>query len=303
MRVANGFFSATVRLSLANDNIALANSLAQTSSERRVLLPSDDAVASVRLRMLARDSTMLDQYRENIGQLQVRMRQDELRLRDIGQGIASAHDAMLWALNGSNTSADLLSMATPLRATMDQMLASANSTDSAGNYMFSGTLTTTAPIAYNPSAAPGSRYSYAGNSETQQVVIGNDLTHSANSNVQDLAEVLNKMDVAVQALQIPGARINDPAVRAQISAAEAALNQAVDTNAGVVSRIGSVLKMLGELDNRHAAMQVSNQEASRQADGFDMAEVYDQMTQQKVAIEATYKVYGKIMQLNPFDLL
>jgi flagellar hook-associated protein 3 FlgL len=288
---------------MAKNNSALADSLTRISSEKRILLPSDDAIASVRLRMLQRDATILGQYRANISGLQGRMQQDEVTLRGIGQNIASAHDTMIWALNGSNTGADLLSMATPLRTTMEQILASANSADSAGNYHFSGTATSTAPIAYDQNAAVGARYSYAGNNQTQQVVIGNDLTQPANVDVEGLAGLLNKMDVALQAMQTPGVNINDTTVRAQINAAEVALNQAVDANAGDVSRLGSGLHMLGEIDAKHAAMLASNLEAATQVDGFDMADAYDQMTQQKIAIEATYKVYGKIMQLNPFDLL
>jgi len=303
MRIANGFFSTTIQGTLSKNNGDLARIMSQISQERRVLVPSDDPIASVRLRMLDRDAVMLDQYRGNIGALKVRLQESETRLDGMLDTITSGHDLMIWALDGANTSADVNAMSSTLSSMIDRLVAAGNAADSDGNYLFSGTRTDTAPVAYDAAAPLGSRYSYAGNGGTQQVVVGNGVTQSANVNVSGMPDLLNRMEAALEVLRDPAVNVNDPATRDVLAAAETALNQAIDTTSGTIGQLGGARNTLDLLDDSHAALQVSNGEAAQRVDGMDMADLYDQLTQHTVAIQATYQVYGKIMQLNPFDLL
>jgi flagellar hook-associated protein 3 FlgL len=303
MRIANGFFSTTVQGTLTDNNASLAKIMTQMSEGRRVITPSEDPIASVRLRTLDRGASMLDQYRSNIGTLNTRLQSNEITLKGMLDATVSAHDTLVWALNGANTSADLNAMATPLRSLLNSLVSAANTTDAAGNYLFSGTLSKTPAISYDATAALGSRYSFTGNSKTQQVEVGNGITQAANVSVDNVAGMLNRLESGLAVLSDPAADSNNSTMRAQLQATEGALNQAIDSLSSKISAQGSARSTMALLDDTYASMQVSNSEAASFADGIDMADLYDQLNQHTVAIQATYKVYGQIMKLNPFDEL
>ena len=49
-------------------------------------------------------------------------------------------------------------------------------------------------MSYNAAAPLGSRYSYTGNGQTQQVVVGNGVTQAANVTLPEVAPLLNQLD-------------------------------------------------------------------------------------------------------------
>src|SRR5690606_19548608 len=115
------------------------------------------------------------------------LQRNETHLQGMLDTVMSAHDLLVWALDGANSTGDLNAMATTLGSLRDTLHVSANAMDSEGNYLFSGTLTGTAPIGYDPTLPVGSRYSFDGNDKRQQVVVGNGLTQSGNVSVDSLA--------------------------------------------------------------------------------------------------------------------
>ncbi|MBD9370953.1 flagellar hook-associated protein 3 [Xanthomonas sp. XNM01] len=303
MRIANGHFSTTIQGTLGKGNLQLGELMTRMSRGERLLRPSDDPIASVRLRMLERDAVMLKQYRSNISALGIRLQQNETQLDGMLDSVMSAKDLVLWALDGSNTPEDLNAMSSSMRTLRDTLLTSANARNSEGHYLFSGTATSTAPIAYDPAQPAGARYSFAGNTSQQQVVVGNGITQAGNVSVDNVAEVLNQMDAALALMEDPTVNVNDPAVRATLAAAERALDDGIGSLSSRIAQLGGAQNTLRVLDDSHASAQVSNGEALQRVGGLDVVETYDQLTRHTVAIQATYKVYGQIMQLNPFQLL
>ena len=275
----------------------------QISSGQRVTLPSDDPIGSVRLRMIERDEVLLAQYRRNIGTLTTQLERNEAHLGGMLSTVMSASDLLVWALDGANTTGDLNAMSTTLRGLRDNLAAAANAMDSEGNYLFSGTLTGTAPIAYDDAQGAGARYSFAGNDKRRQVVVGNGITEAANVSVDSIAETLNRIDAALAVLENPAANANDPAMRTVLAAASTAVTGGMDAITAKMAGLGGARNTIRLLDDTHAAMQIGNAAAAEQVGGLDVAEAYDRLTRHTVAIQATYQVYGRIMQLNPFDLL
>lgn len=303
MRIANGHFSTTIQGTLSKGNIQLGDLMTRMSRNERLIRPSDDPIASVRMRMLERDAVMLKQYRSNISALSIRLKDNETQLDGMLGSVMSAKDLVLWALDGANTPEDLNAMSTSMRTLRDTLLTSANARNSEGHYLFSGTATSTAPIAYDDTQPVGSRYSFAGNTKQQQVVVGNGITQAGNVSVDNLAEVLNQMDATLALLEDPTVNINNPATRAVVAATERALDAGIGSLSVKIAQLGGAQNTLRVLDDSHAAGQVGNGEALQRVGALDTVETYDQLTRHTVAIQATYKVYGQIMQLNPFQLL
>ncbi|GAB2567541.1 flagellar hook-associated protein FlgL [Dyella jejuensis] len=303
MRITNGYFSNTMLHSLQKSNGKVADLMAQINSGYRVQRPSDDPIAAVQLLLIDRDQTMLGQYRDNIGSLSLRMQQNELRLDSMLKNVHSAHDMMVWAADGTNAPGDLNAMAITLRTLRDNLLTEANATDGEGRYLFSGTKSDTPAISYDPDAPPGSRYSFSGNTDKQQVVVGQGVTESANVSADGMEDMLNQLDAALALLEDPDVNVNDPATRAQLVECLEAMNDGIGTISSKIAMLGGAQNTLELMDDHHASMEVANGQAAQMIGELDFVEAYDRLNSYVVAVQASYQVYGRIMQLSPFDAI
>lgn len=303
MRVASTQFHATMNTALQDANSRLEGILQQMSNGLRVQRPSDDPIASVRIARLTREEAALDQYLENIGALRSRLRQNEELLDGMSRDIMQARDLMVWAADGANTTQDLQAMSTSLIASRDSLMYSANSIDQEGRYLFSGTATATAPMAFNAAAAAGARYSFAGNTDPQRVVVGNGVTQDANVHLQEMADVLNRLDLAIEALQTPGATANDPAVRTVLVATLNGLDTGLDAVSAKIARLGGAQTTLETLETNHANVSLSNKQAMITLGQLDYGDAAVKLNGYTTAVQATQKAYAKVSALSLFDTI
>lgn len=303
MRVASTQFHATMNTALQNANTRLEGILQQMSNGLRVQKPSDDPIASVRIARLTREEAALDQYLENIGALRSRLGQNEELLDGMSRDVMQARDLMVWAADGTNTTQDLQAMSTSLVTLRDSLMYSANSIDQEGRYLFSGTATATAPIAFNGAAAAGTRYSFAGNTDPQRVVVGNGVTQDANVHLQEMADVLNRLDLAIDALQTPGATANDPAVRSVLVATLNGLDTGLDAVSAKIARLGGAQTTLETLETNHANVSLSNKQAMITLGQLDYGDAAVKLNGYTTAVQATQKAYAKVSALSLFDTI
>jgi len=215
MRIASNQFHITMSTSLQAATARVEKVLTQMAYGQRVLLPSDDPISSVRLARLDREEAALTQYRDNVGGLMSRLRQSESILDSISNDMLQMQDLLLFAADGSNSSADVNAVAGSLESLRDSVLAFANTRDQEGRYLFSGTASLSPTITYDPAAAPGARYTFTGNTLQQQVVVGEGVTQPANTSLDDMAALLNQVDLTIVDMNTPGVNMSDPAVRAR----------------------------------------------------------------------------------------
>ncbi len=304
MRVTNQQLSMTMLSTLRASNSKTADLMTKINAGQRVQRASDDPIAAVRLLMLERDTSVLKRYQKNIDTLSVRLQKNEAHLDGMLGTVMSAHDTLLSAADGSHSAADLNAMAGPLRTLLDNLKQAANAKDGDGNYLFGGTQTDMPPIAYDPTAPAGSRYSFAGNSEQQEVVIGHGVTQTANVTVDHLADVLNKLEVAIEAMEDPAVDPNDPAVRDLLTAGIDSLkNNGINTLSAKIAHLGGAQNTLTLMGDNHAAQLIANGQAAGLVDGFDFAEATDQMNNYLVAMKGTYEIYGRMKKMSLFDAI
>jgi flagellar hook-associated protein 3 FlgL len=272
MRIATSQYQATMNQSLQQNQERLTRLTQQMASGQRIMLPSDDPVGSVRLSRLQREEAATSQYRDNIGAIKMRLTKNEGYLSNMVNDMMAGRDLLVWASDGSNTPGDLAAMVAPLQSLRDSLLYTANAVDQEGRYVFAGTLTATAPIAYDPAAAPGARYSYAGNTNAQNVVVGNGISQVANENVKGIEQLLNQMDKTIATLSAPGASPNDPALRAVVSANLDGMDSALGLVSGKIAVLGGAQNILATLDANHANVSLSNQMAINDIGQLDMGQ-------------------------------
>ncbi|MFL6633412.1 MAG: flagellar hook-associated protein FlgL [Massilia sp.] len=303
MRIATSQYQAMMTQSLEMNQERITYVTQQMANGNRIQLPSDDPVDSVRLSRLKREEATIKQYRSNIAAVQERLSKNEGSLQNMVNDMNSGRDLIVWASNGSNTSADLNAMVTSLTSLRDSLMYNANTIDQEGRHVFSGTLTDKSAIAYDASAPLGSRYSYAGNTNDQLVVVGNGITQVGNQNVNGLEKLLNQLDQSIATLSNKNVNANDPAVRATLKANLDGFDAASDLISGKVAVMGGQQNILKTIDANHENVSLSNQTAILDIGQLDVGTAAIELNGYQTALQASYKAYSKIGTLSLFSVL
>lgn len=303
MRIATSQYQAMMTQSLQINQERITYVTQQMANGNRIQLPSDDPVDSVRLSRLKREEATITQYRSNIAAVQERMSKNEGSLQNMVNDMNSGRDLLVWASNGSNTSQDLNAMVTSLTSLRDSLMYTANSKDQEGRYIFSGTVTDTPAIAYDASAAPGSRYSYSGNTNDQMVVVGNGITQVGNQNVSGLETLLNQLDQTISTLSASNVDANDPTVRSTLKDNLDGFDAAMNLIAGKVAVIGGQQNIVKTIDANHENVSLANQTAILDIGQLDVGSAAIELNGYQTALQASYKAYSKIGTLSLFSAL
>jgi flagellar hook-associated protein 3 FlgL len=318
MRIATNQYQAVMLQSLGLNQVQMTQLTQKMATGKRVDLPSDDPVDSVRLSRLNREEAAIAQYRDNIGAIKLRMTKDEGFLSNMVNDMIPGRDLLVWALDGSNTPGDLQAMVTPLVQLRDSLFRDGNLKDKEGNWVFSGTATKTQPFVYdtNPATAIGKRYSFQGNENNQDVVVAKGITEPANQNLKGLEDLLNALDVAISEMSAtdaagnPSCNPNDTTVRADgtsvrgnLQATLDAFDDAIGLVSGKVATMGGIQNILKTMDDNHANLSLANRGAINDIGQLDMAEAATELNGYQNALQATYKAYSKIGNLTLFSEL
>lgn len=303
MRIASMQFAATMNRSLSLNQDPLARLTQQMSAGTRILVPSDDPIGSVRISRLQREEAIVGQYRDNIASIQIRLNKSETFLSSMIADMNEARDLLVWAPDTSNTADDLHSMVNSLVSLRDSLFYTANQRDQEGNYAFSGTQTDMAAMGFDPAAALGSRYTFQGNTNKQEVVIGNGVTQDANVDVLGLETYLNELDIAIEALETATSNGAEPVLAGKLRTALDGTDTAMALISGKIATLGGAGNVLKTLDENHANVSLSNQTAIRDIGSLDYALAATELNGYSLALQATYKSYSQITGLSLFNVI
>jgi flagellar hook-associated protein 3 FlgL len=303
MRIATSQFQATMTRGLQDNQSALASLTARMASGNKIEVPSDDPVTAVRLSRLDREQAIVEQYRDNIAAIKIRLSTNETYLQSMVNDITQSHDLLVWASDASNTPDDLKSMVTTMTSLRDSLAYSANQKDQEGRYVFSGTLTNTPSITFDENAPPGSRYTFTGNTGEQKSVVGNGITQTVNVDVKGLEDLLNKMDTTISVLSQANLDPGAPDVQAALKTNMDGAMDTLDQIAGKIAIFGGAQNVMATLESNHASVSLSNKTAILDLGSLDMTEAATELNGYNNALQASYKAYSKITNLSLFNVL
>ncbi|HEY1132378.1 MAG TPA: flagellar hook-associated protein FlgL [Roseateles sp.] len=296
MRIATSQYSQTMNTALQTANAGLTKVMSQMASGSRVLKPSDDTIATVRLARLSREEAALSQYRSNITALTTRLQNNETTLGSMQEDLMMVRDLMVWAADGSSTPEDVKAMATSLEALRDSLFYSANTRNAEGQYMFSGTASNVQTLELTAGS-----YSFGTGVDTQpqQVAVGDGVTIAANVSLKEygLDVFLNGLQTAITAFS--SGTYTSGTASTQIDAADGLLNFL----SSQIAQQGGRQNVINTLDDNHAAVSLSNKEATLALGKVDYAEAAIQLNSYELAVQATQKAYARVSNLSLFDVL
>ena len=145
---------------------ALARTQMQLSTDRRLLTPADDPVASARALELTQSQNINAQFATNRSSAKSAMGFTESALQNAGDLLQDIQELAVKGGNGTMIQSDREKLATELEGRLADLMGVANTADGAGGYLFSGFMTTTKPFTATPTGA-----TYQGDSGVRQLQV------------------------------------------------------------------------------------------------------------------------------------
>ena len=147
MRISTStIYNANVSL-LNQQQAQLLHTQQQISTQRRILTPADDPIASARALDVSQADASNSQYATNRNAALHSTSMSEGVLQSVTSLLQDVRTIAVNAGSGALNNSDKLTLATDLSGRLEDLLALANSTDGVGNYLFSGFQGRTLPFA------------------------------------------------------------------------------------------------------------------------------------------------------------
>jgi flagellar hook-associated protein 3 FlgL len=191
------YFTMNVQ-TMDNQQSALSAMYSQISSGQSIQTASDNPLGAAEAVTLSAQSATLTQYAANQGSALTSLQTEDSTMSSVVQVMQSIQSLVSEAGGGTLTAANLSGIATQLQGDRNQLLTLANTTDSSGNYIFSGFQTGTQPFSNN---ASGVGATYQGDAGQPAVQISANRT----VDVSDTGSSVFQSVVADEANPVPSA--------------------------------------------------------------------------------------------------
>lgn len=306
MRVSSSQTSSIMLQSIDHSSQQMGKLMTQMASGKRVLVPSDDPIASTRVTQLNQQESAIDQYQENITTASGSMSQQETVLGTVSDSLLAVRDDLVQAGNGTNDAEALNSFGSEIESLNESMVAALNYSDGDGHYMFSGTASDQQTITQD---ADGN-YVYNGNEEHRTATVSNGVEIDTNVSAGEMffsgsdgSDIFNQLNDLATMLQDPNVDPSDPNVQASISSAIDSVDQAIDQVSGGISQLGENQNTLEMISNAQTGVSTTNQTVIGSMTNLDYATASTQLDGLMVSVQATQATYAKISQLSLFSVI
>ena len=153
MRISTNSMYETATTQMGSLQSSIDRTMQQISSQRRILTPSDDPVASARALVVEQAQGMNTQFATNRQNAKSSLSHVDLALGSATTLIQDVQTLAVAAGNGSLGNSDRATMATELEGKLADLLALANTADGTGGYLFAGFRTGSAPYSQTGTGA------------------------------------------------------------------------------------------------------------------------------------------------------
>ncbi|MCP5301037.1 MAG: flagellar hook-associated protein FlgL [Chromatiaceae bacterium] len=271
----------------------------QVASGKRILRPSDDPSAAVRVLDLDEVQQRLAQYQRNADAATARLDQEETALLSVENLLQRVRELAVQGANGTLSTNDRRAIAAEVREHMQSFLELANSRDANGEYLFSGFQSLTEPLSHDGAGT----FTYSGDTgqrtlkigDTREVAVGDPGTifmdfAAAGGGTTNVGEVLYDLAANLEA----GSAYPDA-----ITDIDTAFAQLFDTRA----RIGARMNAIDDQKQANDAFDLATAQVKSTLEDLDYAEAISRFNQQLAALQASQQAFIRIQDLSLFNFL
>ncbi|MEX3020563.1 flagellar hook-associated protein FlgL [Kluyvera sp. STS39-E] len=305
MRVSSLYNSNAMLAQLGTNGTRVAKLMEQLSTQKRVNVPSDDPVAASRLVQLGREQAAIKQYQSNITGLSGALSVQESHITALSNQVLSVSDKLKLANNSTLSQKDQAGYGEELASMLDSLVATMNSKNENGSYLFSGTQTNSETVTFDESTG---QYVFGGNNNTRETIVANGVSIPENSNVSgafsgsgnDL-EMLNKLKALSDKMQDPNVDYAD--YKDELSAMIDTTQNTSDNLGALFTDLGGRQNRLTLIDDAHTDVSLSNALVETDLNAADPATTTINLQLYMTSMQITNKSYSMISQLNLFSML
>jgi flagellar hook-associated protein 3 FlgL len=289
---------------LGANGTQMAKLMEQLSTQKRVNVPSDDPVAASRLVQLNREQSAIKQYQSNISGLTGALSIQESHITAMSNQVMAMGDKLKLANNSSLSQKDLAGYGEELGSMLDSLVASMNSKNENGSYLFSGTMTGSKTVEVDENG----QYVFGGNENSRETVVANGVSITENTNISkafsssgnDL-DMLNKLKELSEKMQDPNANYAD--YKDDLSAMIDMTQSTSDNLGALFTDLGGRQNRLKLIDDAHTDVSLSNAQVETDLNAADSATTTINLQLYMTSMQITNKSYSMISQLNLFSML
>jgi flagellar hook-associated protein 3 FlgL len=168
MRISTRVLFETGTNQLGSLQSQLAKTQMQLATNRRILTPSDDPIASARALEITQSQAVNAQYAVNRSNARDSLSHVEMALANTSGLLQDVKALTVSAGNAALQQSDREALATELAGRLEDLMAIANSSDGMGNYLFSGYRSTTQPFTKTSAGTVG----YGGDYGQRELQVG-----------------------------------------------------------------------------------------------------------------------------------
>ena len=276
----------------------------QISASKRILTPSDDPVAAARALEVQQALDNNSQYASNRIVAINRLSATEATLSNVSDVVLAAQSTLASAGNPTYSDEQRGYLATELRGLRDELIGLANTRDGAGNYLFSGFKSATAPYVASATGAD-----YQGDDGVQFVQVAAGRQMAVNEPGNDVfqaggSDVFQTFNDAIALLETPITdQAGQDALSAGLATANTGLADALDNALTARSRTGSKLNELDTLESAGLDLALQFKQTLSSLQDLDYAQAISDISKQQVILDAAQQTFIKTVGLSLFNLL
>jgi flagellar hook-associated protein 3 FlgL len=301
MRISTTYIQQQSIDAMLRQQTELAKTQEQVSTGQRILSPSDDPIAAVRVLGIERDLNLIEQYQSN-----AEMAEDKLRVTDgvLGSAIdimQRIRELAVQGLNDTNDASARTAIADEMTQLKNSLLNIANTTDANGEYLFAG-------YQSNTQAFDSTTYAYNGDSGQRNIRVGSGflveitqpgdeifVSTNLNGTTQAIFQTIDDFTTALNNNDVSTAPNNGDFLTNMDTALEQVL--------GARTNIGTRLNAIDQQRAVNEASIASLETTRSQLKDLDYAEAITQLNQQAVGLQAAQQAYVKVQGLSLFNFI
>ncbi|MFM1334155.1 flagellar biosynthesis protein FlgL [Yersinia enterocolitica] len=305
MRISDAGFSRMMINSMSHSYNDYAKLNQQNITGKRTNQISEDPVASIQMTQLDNSKSSVNQYKTNVGRLKGKLKIQEDRLTSIDNQLLSLRDKLIESKNHNNSGTPLAILGREIGMLIEGITDDLNAKDVDGKYLFSGTRNSTKPVEYDTASQT---YSYNGNNDSIDTVVGNGITMQGNVDLSAAFSTgSNNLEILTELRQLANKMVDStiaPASYNQDISTMIGAAQTVTSNMGsTVTELGARQNRLGHLEDINEDLEIVNSQLEDDLIGIDVVAVKMELENSLLSIKTSFSTYAKISQLSLFNYI
>ncbi|HHH2170641.1 flagellar biosynthesis protein FlgL [Yersinia enterocolitica] len=305
MRISDAGFSRMMINSMSHSYNDYAKLNQQNITGKRINQISEDPVASIQMTQLDNSKSSVNQYKTNVGRLKGKLKIQEDRLTSIDNQLLSLRDKLIESKNHNNSGTPLAILGREIGMLIEGITDDLNAKDVDGKYLFSCTRNSTKPVEYDTASQT---YSYNGNNDSIDTVVGNGITMQGNVDLSAAFSTgSNKLEILTELRQLANKMVDStiaPASYNQDISTMIGAAQTVTSNMGsTVTELGARQNRLGHLEDINEDLEIVNSQLEDDLIGIDVVAVKMELENSLLSIKTSFSTYAKISQLSLFNYI